>query len=156
VTGELSIHEPNAASSKPSALQESDLDREVSQADLAALPDWIARERWGWLSLESVRRLVQKAGSEDLASKKLEMILYNETHGPLERRVRSRGSVLAYDLSSPQAEIWPNDDGFETLERRKAIWEQDRARREKALAEEALQVRQEADQATLMASLSEA
>jgi hypothetical protein len=82
VTGELSIHEPNAASPKPSALQESDLDSEVSQADLAALPDWINRERWGWLSLESVRRLVQKAGSEDLAREKLEMILYNETHDP--------------------------------------------------------------------------
>jgi len=144
VTGEISIHEPNAASHKPSAIQESDLDMEASQEDLAALPGWIDRERWGWLSLDSVRRLVQKAGSEDLASEKLEMIIYNETHGPLERRMRSRRSVLAYDLSSPQAEIWPNDDGFETLERRRAIWERDRARRAKELAEEALQARQEA------------
>jgi hypothetical protein len=54
----------------------------------------------------------------------------------------------------PQAEIWPNDDGFETLEMRRAVWE--RARREKALAEEALQARQEAEQATCVASLSEA
>jgi hypothetical protein len=60
------------------------------------------------------------------------------------------------DTSSPQAEIWPNDDGFETLEMRRAVWERERARREKALAEEALQARQEAEQATFVASLSEA
>jgi hypothetical protein len=64
--------------------------------------------------------------------------------------------VLAYYPSSPQAEIWPNDDGFETLEMRRAVWERERARREKALAEEALQARQEAEQATFVASLSEA
>jgi hypothetical protein len=97
---------------------------------------------------------VQKAGSEELAREKREMIVYHDTHGPPERRVRSRRSALAYDLSSPQAEIWPNDDGFETLEMRRAVWE--RARREKALAEEALQARQEAEQVTFVASLSEA
>jgi transposase len=37
---------------------------------------------------------VQKAGSEELAREKLEMIIYNETHGPPERRVRNRRSVL--------------------------------------------------------------
>jgi hypothetical protein len=124
--------------------------------DVTALPEWIDRERWGWLSPEHVGRLVQKAGSEALAREKLEMIVYNETHGPQERRVRNRRSVLAYYLSSPQAEIWPNDDGFETLEMRRAVWERERARREKALAEEALQARQEAEQATFVASLSDA
>jgi hypothetical protein len=111
-------------------------------------------KRWGWLSPENVGRLVQYAGSEELAREKLEMIVYNETHGPPERRVRSRRSVLAYYLASPRAEIWPNDDGFETLEMRRAVWE--RARRGKTLAEEALQARQEAEQAKFVASLSEA
>src|SRR5262245_45729795 len=97
-----------------------------------------------------------ESGSKALAKKKLEMIVYNETHSSPERRVRSRRSVLAYYLSSPQAEIWPNDDGFETLEMRRAVWERERARREKALAEEALQARQETEQAKFAASLSEA
>jgi hypothetical protein len=98
VTGELSVDalpptpdEPEG----PPALND----------DATALPEWIDRERWGWLSPKSVRRLVQKAGSEELAREKLEMIIYNEAHGPPERRVRSRRSVLAYYLSSPQAEI---------------------------------------------------
>jgi hypothetical protein len=149
VTGELSAdgwpatpHEPPG----PAAFTD----------DVTALPEWIDRERWGWLSPDNVGRLVQKAGSEALAREKLEMIVYNETHGPPERRVRSRRSVLAYYLSSPQAEIWPNDDGFETLEMRRAVWERERARREKALAEEALQARQEAEQAIFVASLSDA
>jgi hypothetical protein len=63
--------------------------------------------------------------------------------------------VLAYYLSSPQAEIWPNDDGFETLEMRRAIWAREWARREKPLAEEALQARQEAKQVKFVATLTE-
>jgi hypothetical protein len=39
---------------------------------------------------------------------------------------------------------------------RRAIWERERARREKTLAEEALQARQEAEQAKFVASLSAA
>jgi hypothetical protein len=84
------------------------------------------------------------------------MIVYNETHGPPERRVRNRRSVLAYYLSSLQAEIWPNDHEFETLEMRRAIWERERAQREKALVEEAMQARQEVEQAKFVALLSEA
>jgi hypothetical protein len=149
VTGELSIETPYVARDEP-------LDPQESNENMARFPDWIDRERWGWLSPESVRRLVQKAGSEEQAREKLEMIIYNETHGPPERRVRNHRSVLAYYLSSPQAEVWPNDDGFETLEMRRAIWERERARREKTLAEEALQARHEAEQAKFVASLSEA
>jgi hypothetical protein len=149
VTGELSIENPHVACDEPS-------DPPESYDNMAGLPDWIDRERWGWLSPENVRRLVQKAGSEEQAREKLEMIIYNETHGPPERRVRSHRSVLTYYLSSPQAEVWPNDDGFETLEMRRAVWERERARREKTLAEETLQARQEAERAKFVASLSEA
>jgi hypothetical protein len=149
VTGELSVDGWPATPDEPPGPA-------AFTDDVTALPEWIDRERWGWLSPEHVGRLVQKAGSEALAREKLEMIVYNETHGPPERRVRSRRSVLAYYLSSPQAEIWPNDDGFETLEMQRAVWERERARREKALAEEALQARQEAEQAKFVASLSEA
>ena len=148
VTGELTVEQARTVADEAVDLPE-------AGDNATALPEWIERERWGWLSPESVRRLVQKAGSEELASEKLEMILYNETHGPPERRVRNRRSVLAYYLSSPQAEIWPNDDGFETLEMRRVIWERERARREKALAEEALQARQEAEQAKFVAALAE-
>jgi hypothetical protein len=148
VTGELVVEKPRTVPDEP-------LDPPDPGNNATALPEWIDRERWGWLSPESVRRLVQKAGSEELASEKLEMIIYNETHGPPERRVRNRRSVLSYYLSSRQAEIWPNDDGFETLEMRRAIWERERARREKTLAEEALQARQEAEQAKFVTSLSE-
>jgi hypothetical protein len=149
VTGERSIENPPMACDEPSAPPD-------SYDNMAGWPDWIDRERWGWLSPENVRRLVQKAGSEEQAREKLEMIIYNETHGPAERRVRSHRSVLTYYLSSPQAEVWPNDDGFETLEMRRAVWERERARREKTLAEEALQARQEAERAKFVASLSEA
>jgi hypothetical protein len=43
------------------------------------------------------------------------MLLYNETHGPSERHVRDRRAVLAYYLRTPQADIWPNDDGFAAI-----------------------------------------
>src|SRR5262249_7447307 len=52
------------------------------------LPPWIEREHWGWLTPEIVHQLVAKAGTEAQAQEKLEMILYNETHGPVERHVR--------------------------------------------------------------------
>jgi len=64
--------------------------------------------------------------------------------------------VPAHYLSSPQAESWPNDGGFETLQMRRAIWERARAQREKALPEEALQARQEAEQGKFVALLSQA
>jgi hypothetical protein len=70
--------------------------------------------------------------------------------------VPNQPSVLAHYLSSAHAEIWPNDSGFETLEMRRAIWERGRAQREKALAEEALQARQEAGQAQFVALLVQA
>lgn len=148
VTGELPVDGQLASTDEPSGPP-------AFNDDATALPEWIDRERWGWLSPENIRRLVQKAGSEELAREKLEMITYNETPGPPERRVRSRCSVLVYYLSSLQAEVWPNDDGFKTLEMRRAIWEREQARREKALADEALQARQEAGQAKFVALLSE-
>lgn len=149
VTGEVPVDRvtatPDGTSEPPTCLD-----------DASASPDWVDREQWGWLSPENVQRLVHKAGSEELAREKLEIIIYNETHGPQERRVRNRRSVLAYYLSSLQAEIWPNDNGFETSEMRRALWERERAQREKALAEEALHARQEADEAQFVASLSAA
>jgi len=121
----------------------------------AAWPDWLDRQQWGWLSPENIRRLVEKAGSDVQAREKLEIIAYNETHGPVGQRVRNRRSVLAHYLSSPQAEIWPNDDGFETIAMRQARMERDRAQREKALAEEALKARKEAQKAQFCSLLSE-
>jgi len=120
----------------------------------AAWPDWFDRQQWGWLSPESIRRLVEKAGSEMQAREKLEIIAYNETHGSSSQRVRNRRSVLAHYLSSPQADLWPNDDGFETLAMRQARLERDRAQREKALVEEALKARQETQKAQFQSSLS--
>jgi hypothetical protein len=121
-----------------------------------ALPEWIDKASWGWLSSASIQRLTEKAGSEARAKEKLDIIVYNETHGSPEQRVRNRRSVLAHYLASPQAEIWPNDNGFETLEMRQASLERERALREKALAEEALLARQEAARAVFLSSLSEA
>ena len=40
----------------------------------AALPPWIDREHWGWLTLEIVHQLVAKAGTEAQAQEKLEII----------------------------------------------------------------------------------
>jgi hypothetical protein len=98
---------------------------------------------------------VEKAGSELQAREKLAIIAYNETHGSQGQRVRNRRSVLAHYLSSPQAEIWPNDEGFETVAIRQARLERDRAQREKALAEEAVKARREAQKAQFSSSLSE-
>ena len=123
---------------------------------VATLPPWIDRKHWEWLTPEIVHQLVAKAGSEAQAQEKLEMILYNETHGPVERRVRDRRSVLAYYLRTPQADIWPNDDGFETLVLRRARQERDQALQEKALAEEALHARQETAKARFLTSLGDA
>jgi hypothetical protein len=125
------------------------------QDSLVTLPEWIDREQWGWLSGDHVRRLVEKSGSEVRAREKLDIILYNEAHGPPERRVRNRRSVLMHYLTSPEAEIWPNDSGFETLEMRRASMEKEQAFREKALAEEALQARREAERLRFLALLSE-
>jgi hypothetical protein len=126
------------------------------QDSLVTLPEWIDREQWGWLSGDHVRRLVEKSGSEARAREKLDIILYNEAHGPPERRVRNRRSVLMHYLTSLEAEIWPNDSGFETLEMQRASVEKEQALREQALAEEALQARQEAERLRFLASLSEA
>jgi len=121
----------------------------------AGWPDWLDKQQWGWLSPENIRRLVEKAGSEAQAREKLEIIVYNETHGAPGQRVRNRRSVLAHYLSSPQAEIWPNDDGFETLALRQARIQRDHARREKTLAEETLKARQVAQKAQFQSALSE-
>jgi hypothetical protein len=117
-------------------------------------PDWIDRQQWGWLSQEAIQRLIQKAGSDAQAHEKLNIISYNETHGSPQQRVRNRRSVLAHYLSSPQAEIWPNDQEFETLTMRQARLERERAQKEKALAEETLKARQDAEKARFTASLS--
>lgn len=121
----------------------------------ATLPSWIDREHWEWLTPEGVQQLVAKAGSEAQAQEKLDIILYNEAHGPAERRVRDRRAVLAHYLRTPHADIWPNDDGFETLALRRMRQEREQALQEKALAEEILHVRQEAAQARFLASLTE-
>lgn len=118
-------------------------------------PEWIDKEQWGWLSEETIQRLVQKAGSIAQAREKLEIIIYNETHGAPHQRVRSRRSVLAHYLSSPQAEIWPNDEGFETLTMKQARLEREQAQKEKALAEEVLRTKREAHKARFYASLSD-
>jgi hypothetical protein len=125
-------------------------------ASEAALPPWIDREHWGWLTLETVHQLVAKAGTEAQAQEKLEIILYNETHGPVERHVRDRRAVLAYYLRTPQADIWPNDDGFETLALRRARQDRDRALQEKTLMEEALRARQDAAKARFLTALTDA
>ena len=119
------------------------------------LPLCVDREHWEWLTPEIVHQLVAKAGSEAQAQEKLEIVLYNETHGPVERRIRDRRSVLAHYLRTPQTDIWPNDDGFETLALRRARQERDQAVQEKALAEEALRVRQEAAKARFLAALAD-
>jgi hypothetical protein len=62
---------------------------------------------------------------------------------------------LAHYLRIPQADIWPNDDSFETLEIQRARQERDRALQEKTLAEETLRARQEATKARFLASLNE-
>jgi len=148
VAGEASISEAGR-------LPESKLKDLDPSESATAWPDWLNRQQWGWLSPESIRRLVEKAGSEAQAREKLEIIAYNETHGAPGQRVRNRRSVLAHYLSSPQAEIWSNDDGFETLAMRQARIERDRAQREKTLAEEALKARQAAQKAQFQSSLSE-
>jgi hypothetical protein len=119
------------------------------------LPAWLDRECWGWLAPEMVQQLVIKAGTEVQAREKLDIILYNETHGPEERRVRDRRAVLAHYLRTPHADIWPNDEEYETLPLRQARLERDHAFQEKALAEEALRARQEAAKARFLASLTE-
>src|SRR5262249_41812509 len=127
----------------------------VSSEPAAPLPAWIDQQYWGWLAPETVQQLVTKAGSEAQAQEKLEMILYNETHGPRDCQVRDRRAVLAHYLRTPQADIWPNDDGFETLALRRARQERDRAIQEKTLAEEALRARQEAARARFLAALAD-
>jgi hypothetical protein len=119
------------------------------------LPAWIDRVHWGWLTPEIVQQLVSKAGSDIQAQEKLEIIVYNETHGPVERRVRDRRAVLTRYLRTPHADLWPNDDGFETLTLRQARQERDRALQEKTLAEETLRARQEAAKARFLASLTD-
>jgi hypothetical protein len=78
----------------------------------------------------------------------------HETHGIPHQRVRNRRSVLAHYLATSQAEIWPNDDGFETLTMRRARFEKEQAQKEKALAEEVLRTKRET-QKILYASLSD-
>jgi hypothetical protein len=123
---------------------------------VAALPSWVNREQWGWLTPEIVHQLVSKAGTDIQAQEKLDIIVYNETHGPVARRVRDRRAVLAHYLRTPQADLWPNDDGFETLALRHVRQERDRALQEKTLAEEALRARQDAAKARFLAALADA
>jgi hypothetical protein len=140
---------------RPAAIPPAPVGTEEAAPPLA-LPAWLDRERWSWLFPETLRQLVAKAGSEAQAQEKLDILVYNETHGAPEQRVRYRRSVLEHYLTHPQAEIWPNDQGYETLAMRQARWERDRARQEQALAEEALRARQEAAYAQFCTTLAEA
>lgn len=97
-----------------------------------ALPAWIDQEDWGRLDPEVVRQLVHKAGSESQAQEKLDMIIFNESHGPEERRIRDRRAVLAHYLRTPYADIWPNDETYETPAIKQARLERERALEEKA------------------------
>jgi hypothetical protein len=154
----VSLEEAEAAAAITHKIQEPSLPV-VETAKTAAkeyLPAWIDREIWGSIAYETVEQLVKKAGSESLAKEKLAIILYNETHGPEERHVRDRRAVLAHYIRSPQADIWPNDDGYETLALRRARQEHDQALQEKELAEQTLKVRQEAAKARFLTSLDDA
>ena len=119
-------------------------------------PDWVDKEQWGWLSVESLKRLVDKAGSEAKANEKLDILIYNESHGAEGQRVRNRRSVLSHYLRSDEAEIWPNDDGFETLEMKRAKHELQQAKREKEIAEQALAEREATKILKFKASLNDA
>lgn len=131
-------------------------DRGKGQRDSGPLPAWVNREHWGQLSSEMVRQLIAKAGSEQRATEILQIITYNETHGPDYLRIPDRHSVLTHYLASPDADIWPNDSGYETLEIRRARIQKELAQKERQIAEEALRARREADQARFLALLSEA
>lgn len=121
----------------------------------SSLPDWVDRQNWGTLSLDTIRHLIEKAGSEEQAREVLEIIIYNETHGPEKTRVRNRLSVLSRYLNSPNVQIWPADDGYETISLRNARLERDRAFKEKALAEETLKARQEERKLRFLSSLTD-
>ena len=143
----------NVSLTNPAETTDSDLRSSVSFVDY---PGWLDKVFWGWLSPENLQRLIDRAGSEAKAKEKLEIILYNENHGSPETRVRNRRSVLAHYLSSPNADIWPNDAGFETLEMKQLRQERERAKEEKTLAEQALRERQEATKAQFLSSLNDA
>ena len=117
------------------------------------MPAWIDQELWGVLSHETIQQLIEKAGSEAQAEEKLDIIVYNESHGPEAKRVRDRRSVLSHYLRSPQADIWPNDSNYETLALRQAREARDHALAEKALAEEALRAQQDTARLRFLASL---
>ena len=117
------------------------------------MPPWIARELWGGLSPETIQKLIAKAGSEAQAEEKLNIIIYNESHGPEEKRVRDRRSVLSHYLRVSQADVWPNDSNYETLALRQAREARDRALAEKALAEETLRAQQDTARLRFLASL---
>jgi hypothetical protein len=156
ITGAEDASRASGVSALPEAPVLSPVAVPSSPTTEAGLPPWIDREYWGWLTPEIVHQLVAKAGTEAQAQEKLEIILYNETHGPVERHVRDRRAVLAYYLRTPQADIWPNDDGFETLALRRARQDRDRALQEKALLEEALRARQDAAKARFLTALTDA
>jgi hypothetical protein len=120
----------------------------------ASLPEWVDHQNWGTLPPDTIQHLIDKAGSEEQAREVLEIIVYNETHGPERSRVRNRLSVLSRYLNSPNVQIWPADDGYETISLRNARLERDRALKEKALAEEALKARQEERRLRFLATLS--
>jgi hypothetical protein len=63
---------------------------------------------------------------------------------------------LSHYLRVPQADIWPNDNGYETLTLRQAREARDRVLAEKALAEETLRVQQDTARLRFIASLEDA
>ncbi|MGE3539365.1 MAG: hypothetical protein AB7N91_18275 [Candidatus Tectimicrobiota bacterium] len=150
ISADLFSAEPSAGGQQPT-LPLADAELEVH-----SWPAWIDRDVWPWLTLEHIQQLIAKAGSEVQAQEKLSIILYNETHGPEEKRVRDRRGVLMHYLRTSQADIWANDQKYETLAMRRARQERDLALQEKALAEEAIRTRQEASRLRFVAALSEA
>jgi hypothetical protein len=88
-------------------------------------------------------------------SKCIAVALPGDDHDGESPYLRGRRSVLAHYLRPPQADIWPNDEGFETLALRRVRQERDQAMQEKALSEEVLRVQQEAAKARFLVSLTD-
>jgi hypothetical protein len=119
------------------------------------LPPWLDRQAWAFTA-QIYQRLVAKAGDDERAAEVLQIIAYNETHGPEPSRIRNRHALLMAYLNGQVAEIFPNDDHFETLAMRRERVKLELARREQQLAEEALDAQRQAERAKALAALTEA
>ena len=119
------------------------------------LPPWLDRRAWAFTA-QTYRRLVAKAGDDERAAEVLNIIAYNETHGPEPSRIRNRHALLMAYLGGQVAEVFPNDDHFETLAMRRERVKLDLARREEALATEALAAQRSAERTKRLAALTDA